>query len=75
MFNNILKNIFIDKGEFMKKCQGCGAVLQSEFPKLIGYTPKKDALVCQRCFRLKHLGTTQDEIDSWMASPTQWTRI
>ena len=38
----------------MKKCQGCGAVLQSEFPKLIGYTPKKDALVCQRCFRLKH---------------------
>ncbi|MGN1344792.1 MAG: ribosome biogenesis GTPase YqeH [Traorella sp.] len=38
----------------MRKCQGCGASLQTENPKLIGYTPKSDALVCQRCFRLKH---------------------
>lgn len=38
----------------MKKCQGCGAVLQNENPKLIGYTPKKEADVCQRCFRLTH---------------------
>lgn len=38
----------------MRKCQGCGAVLQTENPKLIGFTPKADAKVCQRCFRLKH---------------------
>lgn len=38
----------------MRKCSGCGAVLQSEDSKKIGYTPKKDALICQRCFRLKH---------------------
>lgn len=38
----------------MKKCQGCGAVLQSDAPKMIGYTPKIEALYCQRCFRLKH---------------------
>ena len=38
----------------MRKCQGCGAVLQSEDAKKIGYTPKSDALICQRCFRLTH---------------------
>lgn len=38
----------------MKKCQGCGAMLQSDDPKKIGYTPKKDGIVCQRCFRLTH---------------------
>lgn len=35
-------------------CKGCGALLQSNDPKLIGYTPKKEAEVCQRCFRLTH---------------------
>ena len=38
----------------MRKCKGCGAVLQNSDPKKIGYTPKIDALVCQRCFRLTH---------------------
>ena len=38
----------------MKKCTGCGALLQSEDPKKIGYTPKSDATLCQRCFRLTH---------------------
>lgn len=38
----------------MRKCQGCGAILQSDDPKKIGYIPKSDALLCQRCFRLTH---------------------
>lgn len=38
----------------MRKCQGCGAILQSEDPMKMGYTPKSDALICQRCFRLTH---------------------
>lgn len=38
----------------MRKCQGCGAILQSEDVHKIGYTPKKDGTVCQRCFRLTH---------------------
>lgn len=38
----------------MSKCVGCGAELQSTDPKQIGYTPKKDAQLCQRCFRIRH---------------------
>ncbi len=38
----------------MRKCLGCGAVLQSEDANKIGYTPKSDAVICQRCFRLTH---------------------
>ena len=38
----------------MRKCQGCGAVLQNDDPKRIGYTPKSEAVLCQRCFRLTH---------------------
>lgn len=38
----------------MTKCLGCGVELQYDQPKLIGYSPKKDATICQRCFRLTH---------------------
>ena len=38
----------------MKTCKGCGAVLQTEFPDQIGYSPKADAEYCKRCFRLIH---------------------
>lgn len=38
----------------MKTCKGCGAVLQTEDPKAIGYSPKADAEYCKRCFRLIH---------------------
>lgn len=37
-----------------RKCKGCGVVLQSEDAKALGYTPKKDADLCQRCFRIIH---------------------
>ena len=38
----------------MRKCIGCGAVLQSENKSEPGYTPKPEGGYCQRCFRLIH---------------------
>lgn len=38
----------------MSKCSGCGAILQNENAEEIGYTPKLDNELCQRCFRIKH---------------------
>ena len=37
-----------------KYCKGCGARLQSEDRDALGYTPKADAALCQRCFRIRH---------------------
>lgn len=48
-------------------CQGCGAILQSENPKQIGYVPAtaKKQISCQRCFRIRHYNeiapVTQDQ--------------
>lgn len=39
-----------------KCCSGCGVVLQNDDPKKIGYTPKMEAALCQRCFRIRHYG-------------------
>ena len=45
-------------------CQGCGAKIQTDDPKMPGYTPasslKKETLLCKRCFRLKHYNELQD---------------
>lgn len=37
-----------------KRCKGCGVELQSEDKQALGYTPKRDADYCQRCFRIQH---------------------
>lgn len=46
------------------KCFGCGATIQSENKKEIGYVPKQalesDHVLCQRCFRLKHYHEIQN---------------
>lgn len=36
------------------KCKGCGIALQVEHPDELGYSPKKEAEYCQRCFRMTH---------------------
>ena len=40
------------------RCFGCGAIIQSETSKKIGFVPKlaadKNHVLCQRCFRLKN---------------------
>ena len=42
----------------IKRCYGCGAIIQSENEKHIGYVPKdattKDHILCRRCFQLKN---------------------
>lgn len=42
-----------------KNCSGCGIKLQDQNPKDLGYTPKIENNLCQRCFRLKHYGDTK----------------
>ncbi|WP_086443953.1 ribosome biogenesis GTPase YqeH [Candidatus Enterococcus lemimoniae] len=49
-------------------CIGCGAVIQTEHPNELGYTPKAafekgmetGEVYCQRCFRLRHYNDIQD---------------
>lgn len=38
----------------MNKCLGCGIVIQNIDAESLGYSPKKDAKYCERCFRVKH---------------------
>lgn len=44
-------------------CIGCGADIQTENPKELGYAPpsslEKEAIICQRCFRLKNYNEIQ----------------
>lgn len=40
----------------MKKCLGCGSILQTTSKDELGYTPKIDNDLCMRCFKLKHYG-------------------
>jgi ribosome biogenesis GTPase YqeH len=46
------------------QCVGCGVEIQTEQPNELGYAPKsaleKEAIICQRCFRLKHYNEVQD---------------
>ena len=48
----------------IKKCYGCGAIIQSENEKHIGYVPKnaseKEHILCQRCFQLKNYHKLQE---------------
>lgn len=49
-------------------CIGCGAIIQTERPNELGYTPKAafdkgletGEVYCQRCFRLRHYNDIQD---------------
>ena len=46
------------------RCYGCGAILQSDDVKKIGYVPKsslnKDHVLCKRCFRMKNYHELQE---------------
>lgn len=37
-----------------KTCEGCGSKLQTKDPSKVGYTPKENAKLCERCFKLKN---------------------
>lgn len=38
----------------MSVCKGCGIELQTEDKTKLGYTPKAEADLCQRCFRIRN---------------------
>ncbi len=42
------------------KCTGCGITLQTTDKNAIGYANKSDAVLCQRCYRLKNFNETPD---------------
>lgn len=51
------------------RCIGCGAVIQTEQPNELGYTPQSvlqkqmdngEDIYCKRCFRLRHYNEIQD---------------
>lgn len=46
------------------RCYGCGAVIQSDDERKIGYAPKntlsKDKILCRRCFKLKNYHELQE---------------
>ena len=44
----------------IKKCLGCGIFLQDKDVNSLGYTPKIENDLCQRCFKLKHYGEKID---------------
>ncbi len=49
----------------VKKCSGCGVILQTENTDKAGYVTKEKfktekKLLCQRCFKMKHYGKIQD---------------
>lgn len=43
----------------MRKCKGCGAILQTTDQSKPGFTPKENSEYCQRCFRLIHYDDLQ----------------
>ena len=47
----------------LRKCKGCGAVLQNTDSQALGYVPDLTMEYCQRCFRLTHYDRQQDYID------------
>lgn len=40
----------------MKKCLGCGILLQHTNPLELGYAKEEEHLLCERCFQLKNYG-------------------
>ena len=40
----------------IKKCVGCGAILQDNNPLIEGYTTVLTNDLCKRCFRMKNYG-------------------
>ena len=40
----------------IKKCLGCGVILQTKEIETEGYVDNIDKDICERCFKLKHYG-------------------
>lgn len=49
----------LEKVNTMNKCQGCGALIQTENSTLEGFAQSSRHLLCERCFRIKHYNDYQ----------------
>lgn len=52
----------------VRRCYGCGAILQSNDPNEAGYIPKEkfdsdDQNLCERCYKLRHYSSFQESGD------------
>lgn len=48
---------YLQKENIMiRKCEGCGSVLQDQVELEIGYTKNLSSDLCERCFRIRHYG-------------------
>lgn len=59
--------------KILKKCNGCGAILQSNDKDKIGYIPSlnDNKTLCMRCFRIKHY----NDFSNFKVSYTELTKI
>lgn len=53
--------MMVDELKKIKKCYGCGVILQSEDEDAVGWVPsallaREDVFLCQRCFKTHHYG-------------------
>lgn len=53
--------VYLYKEGIMTKCNGCGAILQTNKPNQEGYIREKniEKQICERCFRIKNYGDYQ----------------
>ena len=62
----------------IKKCVGCGAVMQSDNKDLEGYVPSEKletSTICERCFRIKNYGDYKNIVkdnNSFININTMW---
>lgn len=59
MFFKKNKNVGLTAEIRVKRCYGCGAVLQCDDPNEVGYVPKNkleddNETLCERCYKLRH---------------------
>jgi 30S ribosome assembly GTPase len=52
----------------VKRCYGCGAILQSQDPNEVGYVPPEkfasdDETLCERCYKLRHYSQYKETKD------------
>lgn len=45
----------------MSKCKGCGITLQSNDKTKVGYTPKENGKLCERCFKITNYNYHENE--------------
>jgi len=59
----------------MTKCKGCGIEIQYDNASELGYSPKKNAEYCKRCFRLSHYGVVEIDMKEGIDSEAILSKV